>query len=182
MPARFYVAKRSLIGATETPIKGKKEFELKCLKGLVGKLTNGEDYDDFATRQEALDWVANNEFPEEERVVSPSKGIPKPIMLQFAVGLGLLVLVCIGFVFLQKYYYEQCFEGFRFWNTAYNLLFSPTCRFYQQMLVSGNDWFVQLSIGFCSSFGIFLYPFFMSAWRQWTPFSDQLLAQRFENE
>jgi len=177
MPSRFYVAKRSRIGATPVPIVGMKEFEGKCLRSVHQYLTQGEDWSHFGTRQEAIDWVAENEFAEDTRIVSPPEKdlIPKPVYLQLCVGFLVIVAVVVAFTILQDWYYNYCFCGWRIWETGYNLLLSPTCRFYQTMLVEINTWFIQVVMAFFSSFAIFLYPLFMSAWRSWTPFDDKFI-------
>jgi len=185
MPAmRYYVAKRSAIGETPVPIKGKKEFEAKCLKGagILAQLTNGIDYEDFATSEEAIQWVAKNEIPEEDRVVSPKSTKEKMVGLQFFGGLAVIIVSVIAFALLQQWYYENCLHGWKIHLTFYDILFSPTCRFYQKSLVTANDWVVQLAVGFCSSFGIYIYNPFMRAWREYTCYDDAILAQRFSDE
>ena len=176
MPARFYVAKRSLMGATDV-IVGKREFEAKCLKGVYDQLTQGIDWNHFATAKEARDWVQDNEIPQKDRTVAPkTKTIAKPMLLQLTIGLFFLIAVTLVFSTLQQWYWDNCRTGWDFWNTGYNLLFSPTCSYYQQAIVYLNEWFIKVVLAFLSSFSVFLYPIFLNAWRQWLPFDDKLLT------
>jgi len=181
--ARFYVAKKSLIGATPTPIQGKKEFEGKCLKRVHHLLTQGVDWADFPNRTSAMEWVNDNQIPVDERVVRPSTTsfLPKPVGLQMLVGFLVIVAFVAGFTVVQHWYVQQCMAitPWKLWETAYNLSLSPTCRFYQNLLVEGNTYFIQILTAFLGSFAIFLYPLFMSAWRTWTPFDEALLSGRF---
>lgn len=174
MPAHYYVAKRSRIGRTTEPYRGREEFVSQCLRGVTSQTRRGVDWEAFPNKADAVAWLNNHPASEnpDDDVLTPTL-VQKPYHYQLLVSLAVLFLACVAFRVLQAVYNRHCVMN-GWWDYIYVPwnMFMPHCQAYQRWLVSANDWFVYAVWGFLSSFSVYIYMPLYHKFNEWTVFES----------